>query len=115
MRISDWSSDVCSSDLGRNPRSVVPVERIGVAPGFLAAAALSPPVLPRRREARHRGDRIAAMTGEQIHVRIAVEPPRRTGRQPGTDRKSVVKGKRGSVRVDLGGPRIINKILTKPR
>src|SRR3546814_977222 len=84
MRISDWSSDVCSSDLGRNPRSVVPVERIGVAPVFLAAAALSPPVLPRRREARHRGDRIAAMKGEQIHVRIAVEPPRRTGRKPGT-------------------------------
>src|SRR3546814_18211854 len=24
------------------------------------------------------------MKGEQIHVRIAVEPPRRTGRKPGT-------------------------------
>src|SRR3546814_19440095 len=69
---------------GRNPRNVVPVEPIGVAPGFLAAAALSPPVLPRRREARHRGEPIAAMKGEQTPVRIAVETPRRTGRQPRT-------------------------------
>src|SRR3546814_13056932 len=68
---------------GRNPRNVVPVERIGVAPGFLAAAALSPPVLPRRRAARPRGDRSAAMKGEQIHVRIAVEPPRSARRKPG--------------------------------
>src|SRR3546814_14369566 len=68
MRISDWSSDVCSSDLGPCPRIS---STCGAAwPRFAAS------------------DR----------------PPRRW-----SDRKSVVEGMSVSVRVDLGGRRIIKK------
>src|SRR3546814_15016992 len=68
MRISDWSSDVCSSDLRRH------------------------------RVAGH-GHRIGARWS-----RNRVRPLR-----PRADRKSVVKGKSVSVRVDLGGRRLIKK------
>src|SRR3546814_15219556 len=76
MRISDWSSDVCSSDLlraggRRDRRRDAPGQRRGAAP-------------------RRRGRRL------------------RRGRRR-TDRKSVVSGKSVSVRVDLGGRRIIKK------
>src|SRR3546814_8993115 len=74
MRISDWSSDVCSSDL-----------RIAK---------------PRPREFRER----------------VCPPPASEEDQPDADhdagsrdRKSVVSGKSVSVRVDLGGRRIIKK------
>src|SRR3546814_21155280 len=66
MRISDWSSDVCSSDL--------PTRRDQPS-----------------RPARGRAGRPAPT-------------PRRAA-----DRKSVVEGKSVSVRVDLGGRRIIKK------
>src|SRR3546814_15883685 len=78
MRISDWSSDVCSSDLGQ--QGIVDgsahfrrqgVERLG-------------PVEP---------DAADAIFDEGQNL----------------DRKSVVSGKSVSVRVDLGGRRIIKK------
>src|SRR3546814_2347575 len=74
MRISDWSSDVCSSDLAR-------------AEAFEA--------------------QIAALKDakEQLSAQFS---------EIGGDRKSVVQGKSVSVRVDLGGRRIIkNKILQR--
>src|SRR3546814_16324858 len=70
VRISDGSSDVCSSDLA--------VEHVDVQPALRADQG-----------------------GEQ-----ADRP--RAGHQEG-DRKSVVSGKSVSVRVDLGGRRIITK------
>src|SRR3546814_7705036 len=72
MRISDWSSDVCSSDLGAK------IESKHGRPSFLHTHA--------RPRGRAQGD------------------PRL-----GADRKSVVSGKSVSVRVDLGGRRIIKK------
>src|SRR3546814_14942228 len=93
MRISDWSSDVCSSDLpagagGAGLRDHGGVERIdprrallGRSPGP-GGQVCSP----------HRGaDRGAG------------------GAPVDQDRKSVVSGKSVSVRVDLGGRRIITK------
>src|SRR3546814_6183574 len=77
MRISDWSSDVCSSDLGRR----------------LFAALVA-----RRQAPRLRLDR-----GRQRPALGALDGWRRG------DRKSVVSGKSVSVRVDLGGRRIIKK------
>src|SRR3546814_15661408 len=94
MRISDWSSDVCSSDLGRSA---------GV--GFTKLI-----------DGCHLAD---------IHTRAFGKPLRFAGRKPcriihhvphdlgshtgprSADRKSVVSGKSVSVRVDLGGRRII--------
>src|SRR3546814_20592916 len=78
MRISDWSSDVCSSDLSFSfaPRPA--------APAPVAEESIEPEVqeVP-----------FAATETEAAPV----------------DRKSVVEGKSVSVRVDLGGRRIIQK------
>src|SRR3546814_16186904 len=84
MRISDWSSDVCSSDLALHL-----LAEGGVLAGHRAGGGDREGVLgPRRRN---------------------VERQRRDGGQHGQDRKSVVMGKSVSVRVDLGGRRIIKK------
>src|SRR3546814_19678970 len=92
MRISDWSSDVCSSDL------------------CLALKAGRESGKQRRANARNdgqhhhldaRGNHIAEYTLGQERCLV---PERK--RQ---DRKSVVEGKSVSVRVDLGGRRIIKK------
>src|SRR3546814_15367105 len=102
MRISDWSSDVCSSDLER-------------APGDAIGAK---PVEDRPVEARRGGDRGVGM--ERIIVAREAVDQRLLG--PGCkfgalvrgrgDRKSVVWGKSVSVRVDLGGRGIIKKKKT---
>src|SRR3546814_16372863 len=73
MRISDWSSDVCSSDLSVHPEGVK----------FVVIAAVICAAL--------------AFFGWETHAWPI-------------DRKSVVSGKSVSVRVDLGGRRIIKKI-----
>src|SRR3546814_17553747 len=100
MRISDWSADVCSSDL--------PVE----APSREAFAAA---VLrgPGQQQAAVSGDRDAVRQHADLDL---VEPRphhhalhRRQDRQFRIDRKSVLEGKSVSVRVDLGGRRIIKK------
>src|SRR3546814_17761053 len=84
MRISDWSSDVCSSDLGA---------------GVPAAAAVGGGL---RHVDRARLLDVAARAGRTG-----------AGGRPvpgvGGDRKSVVLGKSVSVRVDLGCRRIIKK------
>src|SRR3546814_11452152 len=80
--MSDWSSDVCSSDL---------VAQIGELSACIG-------VIGPHRQLRVRTDRNAIFA-----VRIGGEL-----RRPG-DRKSVVEGKSVSVRVDLGGRRIIKK------
>src|SRR3546814_20592806 len=92
MRISDWSSDVCSSDLSRlradrrrNRRDAGHVFGRRLRPcGFLR----------RRGRARPGADRRQGRGGR---------------RDFGADRKRVVSGKSVSVRVDLGGRRIIKK------
>src|SRR3546814_16213953 len=87
MRISDWSSDVCSSDLSRAPapgrgqRRPSPPDRRWPSTGTARTAG---------RGGRRRGSR-----GSRARAR--------------RDRKSVVEGKSVSVRVDLGGRRIIKK------
>src|SRR3546814_20827943 len=79
MRISDWSSDVCSSDL------------------IAAAPAGTPDHLVAQAIREH-----PAMVGgtRRDVTRLARAIP---------DRKSVVSGKSVSVRVDIGCRRIINK------
>src|SRR3546814_16398491 len=82
MRISDWSSDVCSSDLGHQRH-----------PGRRS----------RRTQARHGGRRPRPLPDRRYRAR------RRRIPRIAADRKSVVEGKSVSVRVDLGGRRIIKK------
>src|SRR3546814_17666753 len=95
MRISDWSSDVCSSDLpspllsgSSTFRCVQPVTQIRIRPTTQTHVMVHS---TSRRRITHdmRGDTPAAGVGA-------------IGR-------GVVEGKRVSVRVDLGGRRIIKK------
>src|SRR3546814_17695927 len=86
MRISDWSSDVCSSELQR--ANDVARDILLQRSGGLRVVA-SPSV----------GHYVIPNTIKALTDRI--------------DRKSVVSGKRVSVRVDLGGGRIIKKKQTK--
>src|SRR3546814_13989763 len=99
MRISDWSSDVCSSDLAaRNMQGLRSVGEIedrayaklgeGVSPN-----GASRPRLPLT-QLRPTGPRRARPEDQLGSLR---------------DRKSAGWGKRVSVRVDLGGRRILQK------
>src|SRR3546814_13126634 len=100
MRISDWSSDVCSSDL-----------QIGVEP-----------IEHRLAEARWNFGRLdielgatrIAFAAQRIDQRFQFRQTRRIGAEERilvdarlVDRKSVVSGKSVSVRLDIGGHRVI--------
>src|SRR3546814_16133535 len=87
MRISDWSSDVFSSDLG--PRD--PAGRVQPDIRLLDA----------RRSPRPRTDRAGITGARRLHRKRCSGAVRH--------RKRVVKGKSLSVRVDLGGGRHIKK------
>src|SRR3546814_19355562 len=111
MRISDWSSDVCSSDL------VDVALHLGHVEARLQAAGLENRDADLRHEAPGAGsavkqaaERAAGGTGGSGQA-----DAREEGRACGADadRKSVVSGKRVSGRVDLGGRRIIKKKTKK--
>src|SRR3546814_19147303 len=101
MRISDWSSDVCSSDLGRTSDQADPSFPIPLIP-FIPAASLE------RVMQVHRPLRIGAAAAT-VAGAVVVDLQPRLQRQARLDRKSVVKGKSVSIRVDLGGRRILKK------
>src|SRR3546814_11796899 len=98
LRISDWSSDVCSSDLhtGRRARGrrTPPPARTRARPCCL------PPFAERRCRSIRCHSPAAACRRTASPSSSAPRP---------TDRKSVVSGKSVSVRVVLGGRRIIKK------
>src|SRR3546814_14744365 len=117
MRISDWSSDVCSSDLAVRPRGCrlgrrlfhqqlrQPRPRTG---GRGRTPAASARCLGLGIEFhRARGRRIRAQFHDRPE-RLRRAAHARLSAPPG-DRKSVVLGKSVSVRLDLGGRRIIKK------
>src|SRR3546814_20859613 len=108
MRISDWSSDVCSSDL----RIAADADGRGLAQARIAG--LEHRLIGQRAGARDdadaalgedvaRHDADLAFAGRQQAGAVGADQARLA------DRKSVVEGKRVSVRVDLGGRSIIKK------
>src|SRR3546814_18681036 len=104
MRISDWSSDVCSSDLSARLLDISSYDEAGAAAiEAITQAARNLPSdgwLARHGEGDPFGP-IARMLAEVRGTALA----------RARDRKSVVEGKSVSVRVDLGGRRnITNKI-----
>src|SRR3546814_15862096 len=106
MRISDWSSDVCSSDLQQRQDVLLALVRLGEHRGRCLRQDL------RLGEVGRLGREVrildaAARIGQVRGVRRQVVDHR------GQDRKSVVEGKSVSVRVDLGGRRIIKKTIRK--
>src|SRR3546814_12235531 len=86
MRISDWSSDVCSSDLRPCDGRAFPYGAAGEEP-------------PRR----------AGHAGHLVRRLLRRPGPCGAALRPVPDRKSVVSGKSVPVSVDLGGRRIIKK------
>src|SRR3546814_12099972 len=107
MRISDWSSDVCSSDLFL-------LHRPQQAARLVEIAVVGPTV--ERGEALLPGIRAAATVGGTISARAV---PRHADEERtimpivGRDRKRVGQGKSVSVRVALGGGRIVKKKKNK--
>src|SRR3546814_14831837 len=120
MRIRDWSSDVCSSDLLVPSSGVAQGERMVTPNQFQGTLLLGTTRVPES------SDPCNPSGSGWI---MAIDPF--TGRGPGSvffdlnddtkfdtsdkitvdgvDRKSVVSGKRVSVSVDLGGSRIMKK------
>src|SRR3546814_18767016 len=102
MRISDWSSDVCSSDLRSGRDS-------------LARFSTScPDAVDSDTSYRFESHEavVAMLRWPQDTSRRLPEGADRR-RPPSPDRKSVVSGKSVSVRVDLGGRRVIKKKKTE--
>src|SRR3546814_16888621 len=96
MRISDWSSDVCSSDLIRIDQQLVRVET-------QAVFRLVWPI----------GTLAVLLTGSRVRQIAAPDAIDAVGhRQPrfvATGRESVVLGKSGAVSVDTVGCRILKQ------
>src|SRR3546814_14962399 len=125
MRISDWSSDVCSSDLlgaqhvdrGRAVAChqhlviVVRPAQLALEPQIIlddqqfarSLHAASPSAATRRRAA---GSVTRKRVPSPSRLATLTSPPIAAVR---LDRKSVLSGKSGSVRLNLGGRRIIKK------
>src|SRR3546814_14474165 len=101
MRISDWSSDVCSSDL------CLPAMRIDQQPAYVLHA----------RPYRETSLLLECLTREHGRLGVVARGVRgeRARLRRAQDRKSVVEGKRVSVRVALGGRRIIQKKSTSDK
>src|SRR3546814_17814166 len=109
MRISDWSSDVCSSDLGDQRCE----ERIEDAFGYFIARFVEDGRLGHQVADvadEHQG---AAMQRLRLAVQVGVLAigVKRAGE--GIDRKSVEGGRSVSVRVAHGGRRVLKKKTNK--
>src|SRR3546814_16932433 len=113
MRISDWSSDVCSSDLKCGEQRRRAHRPVGAPPlarpaGRLASRFEAGRAGPARRDQAARS--AAAGGGDFRPWQYRDGGPRHQARR--VDRKSVVWGKSVSVMVDLGGGRSIKKKKT---
>src|SRR3546814_12625260 len=106
MRIIDWSSDVCSSDLpdiiAARWRAEAAAKRIDVAhaqfyPSVNLLGFIGLDALGLRNIANGGAD--TGSVGAALNLPIFAAG----------DRESLVEGTSASVRVDLGGPRIIKK------
>src|SRR3546814_16333387 len=111
MRISDWSSDVCSSDLADADEQLAAAVLVEEDDARIELARLREQAIERHGLSRTRraDDREIA---EITLVKVEEIRPCRGRLEQGdriADRKSVVEGKGVSVRVDLGGRRIIKK------
>src|SRR3546814_14601910 len=113
MRISDWSSDVCSSDLKRGPCPVALGGPVGAGPrqeqkGVQHFREIAFPAACRARKYDYydHKDIFARIDGMSASNWKVAEAKAR-------DRKGVVTGRSGSVRVDLGGGQIIKKKMNR--
>src|SRR3546814_17860447 len=105
MRISDWSSDVCSSDLDvEAPRTVDFIDHVSTEELRQRAARNIQPVYTQSAQVNEQARQVVLNTFATIARARAV-----TSSEQAEDRRSVVTGQIGSVRVDLGGSGISKK------
>src|SRR3546814_12539178 len=104
MRISDWSSDVCSSDLTVEPDDKAATAAVDAPRAPVSASGYEPPV--------PQADSNTAVETPADHPTSPAPEPENVPTPPG-DRKSGGEGKSVSVRVDLGGRRTIKKTKQK--
>src|SRR3546814_20178785 len=97
MRISDWSSDVCSSDLDDAQLDALAVREHGATQTLVNWDKIAARVVDVN--GRHGISGALLPFSAEGAVRVV----------DALDRKSVVSGQSVSVRVDLGGRRIIKK------
>src|SRR3546814_13627829 len=112
MRISDWSSDVCSSDLAHQDATEDMRDDILRTGETLDAEAAVEFCHQEATEdhAAHRADaEVERGAGKRHQILQGIADRCAEG-----DRKSVVSGESGSVRVDIGGRRI-RKTKKSPR
>src|SRR3546814_18768457 len=113
MLIRDWSSDVCSSDLfdcDRRLQRILPAQcdrfrddlALLACPGTQLAAA-------RGSQGPSRARRRGRLHGLELLLLADLSSVGGSDRAVLQDRKSVVLGKSVSVRVDIGGRRILKK------
>src|SRR3546814_16422922 len=99
MRISDWSSDVCSSDL-----TITRLPIVKIVPNT-GSSALKKPIAGNTSPPNQPSPKVRSTKTCPVPPSAkAKQMPRMT-----VDRKSVVEGKSGSERVDPGGRRNIKK------
>src|SRR3546814_14272566 len=103
MRISDWSSDVCSSDLSRSWKRKTWSRRWKASsrPGWKSTPDMDQ-IAPANSYDVEAIRRDFPILSRQVHGKPLVY-------LDNGERKRVVEGKSVSVRVDLGGRRIIKK------
>src|SRR3546814_15196006 len=99
VRISDWSSDVCSSDLNVINLMDALKASLGEAKPAAKSKAKAPAAAPKESAAK-------ASLKAALEASKAAAPKAAAKKK---DRKSVGQGKSGSVRVELGGRRILKK------
>src|SRR3546814_20680701 len=104
MRISDWSSDVCSSDLSPDERALYLAAALG--PGVSGTALRHGADLIQTNRRVGLAFESAVREADNLGAARRIDSPSGTARQ---DRKSGVTGKSVSVRVGLGGRRNIKK------
>src|SRR3546814_20256459 len=115
MRISDWSSDVCSSDLqlrlsfqaenrSRQLHRKPPFRAVSATPpyAFARTECVGLSKLPRMSNASPIG-------GRRLGTSLPGDPTIAEYRRQASDRKSVVKEQSVAVRVELGGRSIFHK------
>src|SRR3546814_21130357 len=108
MRISDWSSDVCSSDLRRGHRQAALryVWQAGAGGVYRGRGARRQSIFlmssVTRAESARRIEQLRTIIERHNHDYYGLDE----------GRKSVVQGTSGSVRVDLGGGRSLKKKKT---
>src|SRR3546814_12264533 len=118
MRISDWSSDVCSSDL-RGSRKKATWRRLRSSQGHPLPAAVATAASPLQRRLQQPADEslrarcLRVVVGVRGFVHVDALAGFQLHRFDAIDRKRVVWGKSVSVRVDPGGRRFIRKKKAK--